>query len=66
MIPLQTQLQPINNNFINNKITSKLTYGYLFIMAGGLINWKAKRNSTIALFTMEAESDALVKAVREV
>ena len=34
-------------------------------MAGGLINWKLKRCSTIALLIIEAESDALTKAIRE-
>ena len=34
-------------------------------MAGGLINWKSKRSSTIALSTMEAESNALTKAIRK-
>ena len=27
-----------DSDFANNKVTSKSTYGYLFIMAGGLIN----------------------------
>ena len=34
-------------------------------MAGGPVNWKSKRSSTIALLTMEAESDALTEAIRE-
>ena len=54
-----------NNDFTSNKITSKSTYGYLFTMAGGPVSWKSKRSSTIALSTMEAESDALTEAIRE-
>ena len=54
-----------DSDFTNDKITSKSTYGYLFTMARGPINWKSKRNSTIALSTMETESDALTKAIRE-
>ena len=54
-----------DSDFTNNKITSKSTYGYLFTMAGGPINWKLKRSNTIALSTMEAESDALTEAIRE-
>ena len=54
-----------NNDFTSNKITSKLIYGYLFIMAGGLINWKSKRSSIIMLSTMEAESDALIEVIRK-
>ena len=34
-------------------------------MAGGLVSWKSKRSSTIALLTIEAESDALTKVIRE-
>ena len=34
-------------------------------MAGGPVNWKSKRSSTIALSTIEAESDALTEAIRE-
>ena len=34
-------------------------------MAGGLVSWKSKRSSTIALLTMEAESNALTEAIRE-
>ena len=54
-----------DNDFTSDKITSKSTYGYLFTMAGGPINWKSKRSSTIMLSTMEAESNALTKAIRE-
>ena len=55
-----------DSDFASDKITSKSTYGYLFTVAGGPVSWKLKRSSAIALFTMEAESDALVEAVREV
>ena len=55
-----------DSDFAGDKITSKSTYGYLFIVAGGPISWKSKRSSTIALSTMEAEADALTEAVREV
>ena len=55
-----------DSDFASNKITSKSTYGYLFIVAGGPVSWKLKRSSTIALFIMEAEFDALVEAVRKV
>ena len=55
-----------DSDFASDKITSKSTYGYLFTVAGGPVSWKSKRSSTIALSTMEAESDALVEAVREV
>ena len=34
-------------------------------MAGGPVSCKSKRSSTIALSTMETESDALTEAIRE-
>ena len=34
-------------------------------MAGGPVSWKSKRSSTIALLTIEAESDALTEVIRE-
>ena len=55
-----------DSDFASDKIISKSIYGYLFIVAGGLISWKLKRSNTIALSTMEAESDALIKAIREI
>ena len=54
-----------DSDFASDKITSKSTYGYLFTVAGGPVSWKSKRSSTIALSTMEAESDALTEAIRE-
>ena len=54
-----------DSDFASDKVTSKSTYGYLFTMAGGPVSWKSKRSSTIALSTMEAESDALTEAIRE-
>ena len=54
-----------DSDFASDKVTSKSTYGYLFTVAGGPVSWKSKRSSIIALSTMEAESDALTKAIRE-
>ena len=54
-----------DSDFASDKVTSKSTYGYLFTVAGGLVSWKSKRSSTIALSTMEAESDALTEVIRE-
>jgi Reverse transcriptase (RNA-dependent DNA polymerase)/GAG-pre-integrase domain len=61
-------LQPIgycDSDFAGDKGSSKSTYGYLFIVAGGPISWKSKKASTIALSTLEAESDSLTEAIRE-
>ena len=54
-----------DSDFISDKVISKSIYGYLFIVAGGLVSWKLKRSSIIVLLTMEAESDALTEAIRE-
>ncbi len=38
----------------------------MFKFAGGPINWKSKRAFIIALSTLEAETDAFTKGIREV
>jgi hypothetical protein len=67
--PITSQtLQPIgycDSDFAGDKGSSKSTYGYLFIVANGPVSWKAKKASTIALSTLEAESDSLTEAIRE-
>ncbi len=55
-----------NSDFAGDIETSKSTYGYLFILALGPITWKSKRASTIYLSTLEAETDAITEAIREV
>jgi hypothetical protein len=54
-----------DSDFAGDKTTSKSTYGYLFKLAGGPISWKAKKATTIALSTVEAEADSLTEALRE-
>ena len=54
-----------DSDFASDKVTSKSIYGYLFIVAGGLVSWKSKRSSIIALSTMEVESDALAEVICE-
>ncbi|KAK2068532.1 hypothetical protein P8C59_003166 [Phyllachora maydis] len=55
-----------DSDFAGDKATSKSTYGYLYKLAGRLISWKTKRATTIALSTLEAETDGLIEAIREV
>jgi hypothetical protein len=43
----------------------KSTSGYVFMMNGGAISWKAKRQPIIALSSMEAEYIALTTAEKE-
>ncbi|KAK2067960.1 hypothetical protein P8C59_001659 [Phyllachora maydis] len=66
---INSSLVPIgfsNSDFTGDKATSKSTYGYLYKLAGRPINWKTKRATTIALSTLEAETDGLTDAIREV
>jgi len=41
------------------------TSGYVFMLAGGIVSWSAKRQSTVALSTTEAEYMALTQATKE-
>ncbi|KAK2074722.1 hypothetical protein P8C59_008906 [Phyllachora maydis] len=66
---INSSLVPIgfsDSDFTGDKATSKSTYGYLYKLAGGTISWKTKRATTIALSTLEAETDGLTEAIREV
>ncbi|KAK2074172.1 hypothetical protein P8C59_008399, partial [Phyllachora maydis] len=55
-----------DSDFTGDKATSKSTYGYLYKLASRPISWKTKRATTIALSTLEAETDGLTEAIREV
>ncbi|KAK2067268.1 hypothetical protein P8C59_001024 [Phyllachora maydis] len=66
---INSSLVPIgfsDSDFAGDKATSKSTYGYLYKLAGGPISWETKRATTIALSTLEAETDGLIEAIREV
>ncbi|KAK2075478.1 hypothetical protein P8C59_009604 [Phyllachora maydis] len=66
---INSSLVPIgfsDSDFAGDKATSKSTYGYLYKLAGGPISWKTKRATTIALSTLEAETDRLTEAIHEV
>ncbi|KAK2073324.1 hypothetical protein P8C59_007613 [Phyllachora maydis] len=65
---INSSLVPIgfsNSDFTGDKATSKSTYGYLYKLAGRPISWKTKRATTIALSTLEAETNGLIEALRE-
>ncbi|KAK2068045.1 hypothetical protein P8C59_002717 [Phyllachora maydis] len=55
-----------DSDFAGDKATSKSIYGYLYKLAGRPISWKTKRATNIALSTLEAETDGLTEAIREV
>ncbi|KAK2072753.1 hypothetical protein P8C59_007088 [Phyllachora maydis] len=65
---INSSLVPIgfsDSDFTGDKATSKSTYGYLYKLAGRPISWKTKRAATIALSTLEAETNGLIEAIRE-
>lgn len=45
----------VDSDFGNCEDTRKSTTGYVFTLAGGPIDWKSKRQDTIAMSTMDAE-----------
>ncbi|KAK2074402.1 hypothetical protein P8C59_008610 [Phyllachora maydis] len=66
---INSSLVPIgfsDSDFAGDKATSKSTYGYLYKLASRPISWKTKRATTIALSTLQAETDGLTEAIREV
>ena len=68
----QNELQQNNNLFHGyadaayaNTDDYKSTSGYVFVVGGGAIMWRSKKQTTIALSSMEAEYIALSEAGRE-
>ena len=62
-------MQPVgysDSDFAGDRVSSRSTYGYLFKLAGGPVSWKSKRATIIDLSTLEAETDALTKAIKKV
>jgi transposase InsO family protein len=45
--------------------TRRSTSGYVFIMAGGPVTWSSKRQSTVALSTVEAEYVAMSRCAQQ-
>jgi hypothetical protein len=45
--------------------TRRSTTGYVFKVFGGIVAWKSKRQSTVALSTMEAEYMSSADATRQ-
>ena len=55
-----------DSNSAGDKSSSKSTYSYIFIIAGGPVSWKSKKALTITLSTLEAKYTALTEATREI
>ena len=51
-------------NWASDKDERKSTSGYAFIPGGGVVSWCSKKQSCIALFTMESEYVACSAAVQ--
>ena len=64
IIAFTTLISFCDSDFAGDK-SSKLTYAYLYKLAKGPISQKLKKATTIALFTLEAKSNALCEAIRE-
>ena len=56
----------VDSDYARCYSTGKSIYGYIFKINGGPISWKAKRATTIALSTLEAEYTALSEATCEI
>src|SRR6266699_4321526 len=55
-----------NNDFASDRKSSKSIYSYVFKFAGSPISWKSKRAFTVALSTLEAETDVFIESIRKV
>jgi len=52
-------------NWAENRADRKSNSGYVFFVNGGLVSWRCRKQSVVALSTMEAEFIALSEACRE-
>lgn len=52
-------------DWANNPDDRRSYTGYVFMLAGGAISWQAKKQSTVALSSMEAEYMSAAKAAQE-
>nr|XP_033508643.1 secreted RxLR effector protein 161-like [Nicotiana tomentosiformis] len=53
-------------DWAGNRNDRKSTSGYAFLLSGGAISWKSKKQTCTTLLTMEAEFVACASAVQEV
>ena len=54
-----------DSDFASDKETRKSTSGYVFMLSGGAISWRSKKQTIVAQSTVEAEYIAMSFAVRE-
>ena len=59
-------IEYIDSDFAGCINTRKSTFGYVCLLAGGVISWKGAKQSVIVASTMEAEFVACVEATVQV
>jgi hypothetical protein len=55
----------VDTDYGGCKDTRRSTSGYVFIMAGGPVTWSSKRQTTVALSTVEAEYVAMSRCAQQ-
>ena len=55
-----------DSSYAEDTIDRKSQTGFAVLTSGSLVNWKSKRQPTVAISTSEAEYQALAQAAREV
>ncbi|KAH9696921.1 Integrase catalytic domain-containing protein [Citrus sinensis] len=55
----------VDSDFAGDLDKRRLVTGFVFILFGGVVSWKASLQSVVALLTTEAEYIALIEAVKE-
>ncbi len=54
-----------DSNWAGDHVTRKSTSGFIFILNGGPVNWRSKRQATVALSSTEVKYVALTFAAKE-
>lgn len=62
---MQAMVIASDASFANNTNTRKSSQGYLISLFGGPVVWKATRQATVAISTIEAELLALEQIAKE-
>ena len=55
----------VDSNYAGSLDTRKSLTGYVFIIYGGVVSWKANLQPVVALSTTEADYIAMTEAIKE-